>query len=332
MNMKCMRSYIVLGMVFLLSSGLLIHGGWADDQDILSFVSKKGEDSPIILMNTQGAILERLATDPGKPSEFTWSPNGRSIVYDSWHGGNFDIYVMDVETNTHRQLTFDGIRDQQPVWSPNGKWIAFISDRAGGETIYRMDVNGENVKQLTNKKDCRKPAWSPDSQWIAFSSEHSLYVMDAGGRRLRELTWTKRFSECSWSPDGKQIAFTSSAPNGRTEVFSIDVNGKNRRQLTQSDQLSIIWDPVWSPSGEWIAYIVGQIPFGGAGANQIKTNGVVSIVNTVNGAGGKPIEATKGLPKQSLQWVPKQLLSVSPNAEKQTTLWGRLKQAENAAK
>ena len=330
--MKRSKSYVVLGVVLLLSSGLLIRSGWADDRDILSFVSEKGGDSPIILMNTQGAILERLTTDPGVPSDFTWSPNGRSIVYDSWQGGNFDIYVMDVEANTHRQLTFDGNRDQLPVWSPNGKWIAFVSDRAGGKTIYRMDVNGENVKQLINKKDCRKPAWSPDSQWIAFSSEHSLWVMDTEGRRLRELTWTKRFSECSWSPDGKQIAFTSSAPNGRTEIFSIDVNGKNRRQLTQSDQLSIIWDPVWSPSGEWIAYIVGQIPFGGAGANQIKTNGVVSIVNTVNGAGGKPIEATKGLPKQSLQWVPKQLLSVSPSTEKQTTLWGRLKQAEDTSK
>ena len=330
--MKRTRISVILGVALLLSSSLCVSSGWADESDTLSFVSEKGGDSPIILMNTQGAILERLTTDPGKPSNFAWSPNGRSIVYDSWHGGNFDIYVMDVEANTHRQLTLDGSRDLDPVWSPNGKWIAFLSDRAGGRTIYRMDVNGENVKQLINKKDCRKPAWSPDSQWIAFSSEHSLWVMDAGGRQLRELTRSKRFSECSWSPDGKQIAFTSSPPNGGTEVFSIDVNGKNRRQLTRSAQLSIIWGPVWSPSGEWIAYIVGQIPFGGGAANQIMANGVISVVNTTDGAGGKPIAATKGLPKQSLQWVPKRLLSVSPSAEKQTTLWGKLKQAENAVK
>ncbi|RKU24105.1 hypothetical protein C6503_01360 [Candidatus Poribacteria bacterium] len=333
MNMKRMRFYVVLGVALLLSGSPFVNSGWSEtERDILSFVSKKGEDSPIILMNTGGAILERLTTDPGKPSNFTWSPNGRSITYDSWQGGNFDIYVMDVEANTHRQLTFDGIRDQLPVWSPNGKWIAFISDRAGGKTIYRMDVNGENVKQLINKKDCRKPAWSPDSQWIAFSSEHSLWVMDAEGRRLRELTWTTRSSECSWSPDGKQIAYMSNAPNGGSEVFSIDVNGKNRRQLTRTDGPTIIRDPVWSPSGKWIAYIVGQIPFGGAWADQIMTNGVVSLVNTVNGAGGKPIEATKGLPKQSLQWRPKRLLSVSPSAEKQTTLWGKLKQPESTTK
>ena len=333
MNMKCMRSYIVLGMVLLLSSGLLIHGGWAAEWDILSFVSEKGEDSPIILMNTDGEILQKLATDPGKPSNFTWSPNGRSIVYDSWHGGNFDIYVMDVEANTHRQLTIDGGRDQLPAWSPNGKWIAFVSDRAGGESVYRMDVNGENVKRLTNKKDCHRPAWSPDSQSIAFvaDAEHTLFLMDAGGRQLRELTWTTRFTKCSWSPDGKQIAFVSQAANGGIEIFSIDVNGKNRRQLTRSNQ-PIIWDPIWSPSGEWSAYIVSQLPFGGVPADQIRTDGVISVVNTIDDAGGKPIQSTKGLPKQSLQWVPKQFLPVSPSVKKQTTLWGRLKQAENATR
>ncbi len=333
MRMKRTRTYVILWMALLLSGSLFVNSGWSETElDTLSFISQKGGDSPIILMNTRGATLERLATDPGVPSNFTWSPNGRSIAYDSWQGGNFDIYVMDVAANTHRQLTFDGSRDLQPVWSPNGKWIAFVSDRAGGRTIYRMDVNGANVKQLINKKDCRKPAWSPDSQWIAFAAEHTLFVMDAGGRRLRELTWATRFSDCSWSPDGKQIAFMSNAPNGGSEVFSIDVDGKNRRQLTQSDGPTIIWGPVWSPSGKWIAYIVGQIPFGGGAANQIMTNGVVSVVNTIDGAGGKPIAATKGLPKQSLQWVPKQLLSVSPGAEKQTTLWGRLKQAKRVTK
>ena len=330
--MKRMRFYVVLRMVLLLSSGLLIHGGWADDQDILSFVSKKGEDSPIILMNTGGVILERLTTDPGKPFNFTWSPNGLSIAYDSRQGGNLDIYVMDVEANTHRQLTFDGNKDLEPAWSPNGKWIAFISERTRSANIYRMDANGENVRRLTNREGCRRPVWSPDSQWIAFTSERALYVMDAGGRQLRELTFTTSTSNCSWSPDGKQIAFISPAANGGWEVFSIDINGKNRRQLTQSNQPVFIWDPVWSPSGKWIAYIVGQIPAGGVGINRIRTNGVISVVNTIDGAGSKPIEATRGLPKQSLQWVPKRLLSVSPTAEKQTTLWGRLKQSENAAK
>ena len=330
--MKHTRSYIILGVALLLSSGLLVNSGSTAVDDVISFVSEKGGDSPIILMNTQGEIRERLTTDPGQPFNFTWSPDGRSIAYDSPQNGNFDIYVMDVNTNAHRQLTVDGSKDLDPAWSPNGKWIAFVSNRAGGRDIHRMDANGKNVKQLTSKGDYNGPVWSPDSQLIAFTSKPSLFLMDAEGRNLRELTARVSFSGCTWSPDGKQLAFISNADDEGLEVFSIDINGKNLRQLTQLDPLVLIWYPVWSPSGEWIAYIVGQIRAGGGPVNQIMANGVISVVNTIDGAGGKPIEATRGVPKQSLQWVPKQLLSVSPSTEKQATLWGRLKQSENAAK
>ena len=331
--MKRMRSYMVFGMVLLLNSSLLVHSGWAETEwDVLSFVSRKGGDSSIILMNTQGEIHQRLTMDPGQPYNFSWSPNGRSIAYDSFQNGNLDIYVMDVETNEPRQLTFDGNKDRWPMWSPNGKWIAFGSERAGSADIYRMDVDGKNVKQLTRMGNCRAPAWSPDSQWIAFSSEFTLFVMDAGGKKLRELAAASRFSGCSWSPDGKQIAFRFNAANGSSEIFSIDVNGENLRQLTWSERGTNVWDPVWSPSGEWIAYILGQIPEGGAPVDQIRTDGVVSVIDMIDGADEKLLESTRGLPKRSLQWVPKQLLSVSPSVEKQTTLWGKLKQAADASK
>ena len=119
---------------------------------------------------------------------------------------------------------------------------------------------------------------------------------------------------------------------GVAEIFSIDVNGENLRQLTWSERGTGVWDPVWSPSGEWIAYILGQIPEGGAPVDQIRADGVVSVIDMIDGADEKLLESTRGLPKRSLQWVPKQLLSVSPSAEKQITFWGVLKQMKDTAK
>lgn len=322
--MKRVLSYVILGTVLL----LLVSGSWAvTERDVLSFISEKGKNERLTLINTQGKILEKLAIDMGEAYNFSWSPDKGSIAYDSRRNGNLDIYAVGVEKKIHHQLTFGGRKDRWPVWSPNGEWIAFGSERGGGSDLYRMDADGENVKQLTKQGSCRKPAWSPDSKWIAFTSESSLFVMDAGGKRLREIALAAPLSPCTWEPDGKRIGFMSFAPNGKSEIFIVDVDGENLRQLTKTDLRGRIWHPVWSPNGKWIAYILGHIPVGGAAVNDILAAGVVSIVNVAEGGGGTPIEATRGLGATSLAWVPEPLLSVSPSSEKQTVLWGKLKQS-----
>ena len=338
--MRRERTYVILRAVLLLSISLLVRSNWADEQDIISFISKKDEDRPIYLINIQGEVLQKLITEPGQPATFTWSPDGRSITYGSNRNGDPDIYVMDMRTNTHRQLTFGG-RDLWPAWSPNGKWIAFVSERAADRDIYRMDVNGENVKRLTNQGKCGRPAWSPDSQWIAFVSTPNegviakpfLFVMHADGRRLRQLAEAASFPHCTWAPSGKQIAFISSDAEGGNDIFSINVDGGNLRQLTWSDPLVLISSPVWSPSGKWIAYVLAQMPveLKPVAAAEIFANSVIYIVNTADGGRGEPLESTRGLiTSSSLAWIPaKESFSVSPKGEKQMTLWGKLKQLGN---
>ena len=328
--MKRTLSYVVFGIGLLLSTS----SGWTvTERDVLSFISENGKNQRITLINTQGKILEKLAIDMGEAYNLSWSPDKDSIAYDSRRNGNLDIYVVDVKKKIHRQLTFGGRKDRWPAWSPNREWIAFGSERAGSGDLYRMDVKGENVKQLTNQGNCRGPAWSPDSKWIAFTSESSLFVVDASGKRLREIAFTARLSPCTWAPDGKRIAFISHAPDGQREIFIVDVNGENLRQLTRSEPLSLIYRPVWSPSGKWIAYISTQLP--GVGipvpVNDLIADGVVKVVSPADGH-EKSIRATRGLGASSLAWVPEHLLSVSPSSEKQTVLWGRIKQTADTVK
>ena len=316
MNMKRRRTDIVLGSALL----LFISSGWAVERDTISFFSQKGEDFHLMFMNTRGEIRQSILTDLEHSSYFTWSPDGGSIAYSISRNRNFDIYVMDVvRRTTDLRLTFDATKDVAPAWSPNGKWIAFVSNRAGSRDIYRMDVDGGNLMQLTKQKGGTKPAWSPDSQSIAFVST-SLFVISANGKGLKHLADATSIG-CSWSPDGKQIAFISKGAEGAMDIFSIDVDGKNSRQLTWLDHRTFIAEPVWSPSGKWIAYILvevkGPLDF---------AEPVVCLVNAIDGGVGKPIEATRGLVSGSAEWVPKVSFSVSPSEEKQTTLWGRLKQ------
>ena len=334
--MKSTPNYVMLGMALLLSSSLFINSGWTDEHDIISFVSRNNANFGLYLTSIQGELLHRITFNTAHMYGHTWAPDGRFFAYVSNEDENNEIYVMDIKKKERHRLTHHPSGDSQPAWAPNGKWIAFISNRQGDDDIYKMDANAENVMKLTNLSECNRPAWSPDSQWIAFTASapegvgSSLFIMSAEGRKLRQIAARIPFPGCSWSPDGKQIAFISQDAEGGMEIFSIDVDGRNLRQLTWLDQRVFVFTPMWSPSGKWIAYILAQMPegLGPIPINLIFLNSVVCIVNAADGGQGEPLEATRGLVTgNSLEWIPDGFFSVSPSSEKRTTLWGRLKQS-----
>ena len=85
--------------------------------------------------------------------------------------------------------------------------------------------------------------------------------------------------------------------------------------------------PAWSPDGDWIAYdMQPENPWGNP--KEMDQN-----IYIVPADGGRPRQITRHEGKDSdPAWVPEAFFSVSPSSEKQTTLWGKLKQSENASK
>ena len=349
------RIHSVFWAVLLLNHTLLISVVCEPSHGLgyISFASNRGGDFNIYIMDTNSENLSNLTDDPARELEPAWSPDGHFLAYVSNRDGDFKIYVMNAKTREHRRLTHRHESERSPAWSPDGKWIAFVSGSFENPPfgkitsyIYKTDVNGAHLVQLTDQGKNLQPAWSPDSKQITFVSydrgeRKGLYVMDANGRRLRRLADQKVQAlrgifqgECAWSPDGKQIAFSIVVPeDDRMHLCVIDIDGKNFRQLTQGGPivrakeaekfrlpipfpLPEIGSPAWSSDGKSIAYAYSDTVFGGTAD--------IYVIDMEGNGRGKPLvkEAGQDL---SPAWVPEGFLSVSPSAEKQTTLWGRLK-------
>ncbi len=134
--------------------------------------------------------------------------------------------------------------------------------------IYLMDADGRNRIRLSSPevKNDREPAWSPERCRIAFvrfsgtgKGDDDIYVMSADGKTIRRLTNEPgRDTFPDWSPDGKQISFISDR-DGSRNLFVMDANGGNQRQLTNQQLLPrtakgyVQWQQ-WSPDGREIAF------------------------------------------------------------------------------
>ena len=87
--------------------------------------------------------------------------------------------------------------------------------------------------------------------------------MDADGTNIQKLTIHTGDATPVWSPDGTRIAFArrSQVIDGDYEIWVMDADGGNQRQLTDNDR----WDeePQWSPDGTRVAFHARTIVYDG---------------------------------------------------------------------
>jgi TolB protein len=176
-----------------------------------------------------------------------FSPDGTRIAFMSNRDGNNEIYVINVDGSGLRRITNHPGIDATPTWSPSGTQIAFTSDRGGTPSIYIVGVDGLGLRRVTFELSDRA-TWSPAPRnEIAFTARtgpgYDLKVLALETNEIRQLTFGEGSNEApAWSPNGRHLAFWSTRA-GRPQIFTVDYDGKNLRQLTRDGSNQ---QPHWS--------------------------------------------------------------------------------------
>jgi eukaryotic-like serine/threonine-protein kinase len=148
-------------------------------------------------------------------SRGAWSPDGKSIAFNSDRLGEMNIWVRRIADGTERQLTQGPGGDYQPNWSPDGRSLVFFSARAGNADIWSVQVSDGKLIRLTDDPATdTNPFYSPDGRLIAFMSDRGgradVWVMGADGSAPRRLTHEGAGGHfLRWSPDSRGIVFRS---------------------------------------------------------------------------------------------------------------------------
>jgi TolB protein len=229
---------------------------WSPDGHSILYMSYLFQRSPRLFRLVRagnakaGRLLEGL--DPNTAVyRGVYDPSGQRMAVVVSRDGAPEIYVVDADGRNPRRLTRNKAIDVSPTWAPDGRRIAFVSDRTGNPNLYVMNADGSELRRLTFGGGYHTaPAWSPDGRWIAYETrvgggQFDIWRIDPDGRGNAPVVSHPRSDENpTWAPDSRKLAFHSRR-TGRSEIFAVDLDGGNLKQLTEGGGDSTA--PHWGP-------------------------------------------------------------------------------------
>ena len=193
----------------------------------------------MLLSLAMGATLSAVVALAGTAQQAEAALGGKIVFTSTRTGGtnvnnptgDQEIFSMKPDGTGLKQLTFNEVFDSNPILSPDGTKVAYESygkqpsNPEGDEEIYRVNaLDGSEVKNLTNTGESvpdTRPAFSPDGTRIAFRS----------------------------------YGTPTSNAEGDYEIYRMNVlDGKDKKNLSNSDSDVEEDYPVFSPDGTKIAY------------------------------------------------------------------------------
>jgi Tol biopolymer transport system component len=282
---------------------------WSPDGESFAFLN----NDQLELASPDGKKIKEVKYDKGVIQDFDWSPDGKKIVFNSYvMPVSTAICIEDLSKNETRRISSRKIWCGNLVWSPDGMNISFVenNDEFGDQIVVLDSDSGKEVLKTDFKDDIKVPmpnqgdgyldadllnvGWTGDSKKIHFESfggECWNYFLT-----LSTGKWEKWGAEgdkdLCWPIKGETTAFCGgSAP----EVYSADLQGGNRRQLTPDGHYS--GHPLLIDEETKIAYLSNR-------GIDLETIGGLSIfVMNLDGSSQKRISKIKmEEPKSKYSW------------------------------
>lgn len=186
----------------------------------------------IYVTSVKYPTTKRITNTADQERYISFSPDGRSIVYDTERNGLWQLCIAKIKNKDEKEFAYAteieeeplyscSTSAQQPEFSPDGKKVAFLENRT---TLQIIDVDSKDViTALDGKFNYSYTdgdisfSWSPDSKWLIINyigiggwNNTDIALVKADGSEVIDLTESGHSDgNPKWALDGKAITYSS---------------------------------------------------------------------------------------------------------------------------
>jgi Tol biopolymer transport system component len=236
------------------------------------------QEQPSTAAPAQAQAITQLTHDVSGALRPSWSPDNRSIAYESSRDGTSHIYTMDASGSNQRPLTFGERNDRHASWTQDGKSILFDSSDDIHQDIWIVNVEKGAPRHLIHIDGLADYAsMSPNGQRIAFyvyrDMTLNIWSARADGSDAKPLTHdladarreepTIAWHSPSWSADSQWLTYTGG--DGRS-IWIMRADGSDAREIINDGETNHF---PWFLRDGRLAFITEYVPptYGAAWTN-----------------------------------------------------------------
>jgi len=173
----------------LTSTFLDMNAKYSPDGQRIAFSSGRTAETPEIwIAASDGRGAHQLTQGPGAWQVCPdWSPDGRQIVFESFHDDVHHLWMIDAGGGVPHRVTDDAADQRCPTWSRDGRWIYFTSDDGTGRGVWRVPATGGASTRLTPRATGEQVWESADGNRLFYSIDQALWSVPAAGGSPHEV-------------------------------------------------------------------------------------------------------------------------------------------------